>query len=107
MTYCVVFSTVHSQEEAEQIADALLKNRVASCVQFIPTTSWYHWQGNIEREQEILLIIKTTDTLYNNVELYIKEIHSYEIPQIVKLPISAGLPEYLNWIASETVEKHK
>ena len=103
MTYCVVFSTVHSQEEAEKIAEILLKNRVASCVQFIPITSLYHWQGNIERAKEILLLIKTTDSLYHYVEELIRENHSYEVPQVVKLPISAGLPEYLNWITAETV----
>jgi len=100
--YCVVLSTTESQEEAEKIAGVLLENRAASCVQIAPILSLYHWKEKIERSNEIRLLIKTTDALYPRVESLIRKNHSYEVPQIVKLPITAGLPEYLDWISEET-----
>ena len=102
MDYCVVLSTTGSREEADKIARILLENRAASCVQITPIVSLYHWEGKIERSEETRLLIKTTDPLYLRVENLIRENHSYEVPQIVKLPITAGLPEYLNWISEET-----
>jgi periplasmic divalent cation tolerance protein len=102
MVYCVVLATAGSQEEADKIANMLLEKRAASCVQMSPITSVYHWEGKIERSSEIRLVIKTTEALYPRVESLIRENHSYEVPQIVKIPINAGLKEYLDWISKET-----
>ena len=102
MEYCVVLSTAGSQEEAGKIAGALLESRAAACVQMSPVVSLYRWKGKIERDSEIRLVIKTTGALYPRVESLIRENHSYEVPQIVKLPISGGLGEYLGWISEET-----
>jgi periplasmic divalent cation tolerance protein len=102
MGYCVVFSTVGSQAEADKLAMALLDARVASCVQMTPIKSAYHWKGKIEHANEIHLVIKTKNELYPQVEQIIKDNHSYETPQIVKLPITDGLPAYLDWIKDET-----
>ena len=101
--HCIVLSTTGSQEEADKIACILLEERAAACVQTTPVVSLFHWKGKVERENEIRLLIKTTDALYPRVESLIRKNHSYEVPQIVKLPISAGLPEYLDWISAETV----
>ena len=101
MNYCVVLSTTGSQEEAEKIACVLLENHAAACVQTTPIVSLYRWKGKVERSGEIRLLIKTTDAQYHRVESLIRENHSYEVPQIIKLPISAGLPEYLDWISEE------
>ena len=101
MTYCIVLSTASSHEEANKIANILLENRAASCVQMTPIVSHYYWKGKVERA-EIQLLIKTTDALYPRVEKLIKETHSYQVPQIVKLPITGGLPAYLDWISEET-----
>lgn len=79
-----------------------MESRAAACVQMRPIESLYHWEGKIERAKEIHLLIKTKETLYAQVEKLIKENHSYEVPQIVKLPINGGLPDYLNWISEET-----
>ena len=102
MAYCVLYSTVETQEEADKIANLLLETRAVACVQMIPIVSMYRWKGKVERANEILLSIKTTDALYPRVEELIRQNHSYEVPQIVKLPITAGLQEYLNWISEET-----
>ena len=100
--FCIVLTTTDSQEEADKITSVLLENRATACVQMSPIVSVYHWKGKIERTNEIRLLIKTTDALYPRVESMIMENHSYDVPQIVKLSISAGLPEYLNWISEET-----
>jgi periplasmic divalent cation tolerance protein len=102
MNYCIVLSTTGSQEEADKIAGILLESRAASCVQISPIVSHYRWKGKIEKENEIRLLIKTTDALYSKVENLIRENHSYEVPQIVKVPITGGLKEYLDWISEET-----
>jgi periplasmic divalent cation tolerance protein len=68
-----------------------------------PITSLYQWKGKTEHASEIQLLIKTTDALYPRVENLIKENHAYEVPQIVKIPINAGLPDYLEWISESTL----
>ena len=102
MSHCIILTTTASKEEADLIANVLINNKAAACVQISPIVSIYRWQGKIERENELRLLIKTTDNLYQRVENLIKENHSYKVPQIVKIPIAAGLPEYLNWITEET-----
>lgn len=102
MTYCIVFSTASSHAEADKITEILLDTHTASCVQITPIQSAYHWKGKIEHSKEIQLTIKTKDELYPEVEKIIKSIHSYEVPQIVKISISDGLPAYLDWIKNET-----
>ena len=105
MSYCIILSTSNSKEEAEKIASLLLETRIAACVQMTPIVSHYHWKGKIEHTNEIRLLIKTKDELYKQVENLIKENHSYEVPQIVKLPITAGLPEYLDWISESLIQE--
>lgn len=85
------------------MAGGLVEARLAACVQIIgPVRSVYRWQGQVERADEVLLSIKTRAALYPQVEAAIRELHSYEIPEIVALPVAAGLPAYLDWIAAET-----
>lgn len=103
MKYCVVLSTAANQTEADKIAEVLLKNHIAACVQFVPISSCYWWNGNIEHANEIQMFIKTTDELYNRVQEEIRKNHSYDVPEIVKIPIDSGLPEYLGWISKETI----
>jgi periplasmic divalent cation tolerance protein len=98
----MALSTTGSREEADKIAGILLENRAASCVQISPVVSLYRWKGRIESAEEMRLLIKTTDALYPKVESLIRENHSYEVPQIVKVPITGGLKEYLDWIREET-----
>jgi len=97
-----VFSTAGSQVEADKIASALLEARAASCVQMAPIISSYHWKGKVERADEIHMTIKTRDDLYLCMEEIIRANHSYEVPQIVRVPIAGGLPAYLDWIGEET-----
>ena len=101
----VVLTTAGSADEANKIAEALVQRRLAACVNVVgPISSVYRWQGNIERAQEWLLAIKTTATVTDAVGDAIKELHSYELPECLVLPIEGGSEAYLEWIG-ENVKK--
>lgn len=98
----VIFVTVAAEEEAREIAERLLNQRKVACVNVVPKVdSMFWWQGNIETEQEKLLIIKTKASLLPEVVRIVKEVHSYEVPEIIALPIIGGNEDYLKWIHSE------
>lgn len=98
-----VSTTTGKREEAERISQEIVGKRLAACVQVIgPVTSYYRWKGNQEKAEEWLLIIKTKNDLYPRLEEAIKKMHSYEVPEIVAVPVVAGSREYLDWIKTET-----
>jgi periplasmic divalent cation tolerance protein len=97
----VVFVTTPNSEEAAQLAEMLVGQRLAACVQILPEMeSVYRWQGKIERQKEVLVIAKTTKAKFEELEREVRAIHSYETPEIVALPLTAGSPAYLEWLNS-------
>ena len=98
----IVLTTVATPDDARRLADGLLDQRLAACVQTLAIQSAYRWKGAIQREPEQLLLIKTRAALYPAVEAYLRAHHPYELPEIVRLPIAAGSPDYLRWLAAET-----
>jgi periplasmic divalent cation tolerance protein len=88
--------------EAARIAALLVEQRLAACVQQLPIHSTYRWQGEIEHEDEILLLVKTTPDRYVDVERVVLDAHSYDVPAITAVPIVAGSQEYLDWVVAET-----
>jgi periplasmic divalent cation tolerance protein len=101
-TACVVLTTVPSREAARSLATRLVENRLAACVQLSAIESVYRWQGSVQHEEEVLLLIKTRSELYAPLEAFIKEVHSYEVPEILQLPVQAGAETYLRWLADAT-----
>jgi periplasmic divalent cation tolerance protein len=98
----VVFSTCGSQEEAEQLARRLLEARLAACVNVITQVrSFYWWQGKIEDSGEWLLVIKTSRSLFDQLRTVLEGAHSYELPEVLALPILDGSPNYLEWMDRE------
>jgi len=88
---------------AERIARALVERRLTACVNILSACqSIYRWQGKIETACEVPLLIKTRTERYAAVEAAIRELHPYEVPEIIALPVSAGLPAYLDWVCQET-----
>lgn len=88
---------------AQQIANTLLERRLAACVNLLaPCRSVYRWQGKIETATEHPLLIKTTAARYAELEAALRELHPHEVPEIIALPVSAGLPAYLAWVATES-----
>lgn len=103
--YLIVFITASSFEEARKIADALVSQKKAACVNIVPkVSSLFRWKGKIEDAEESLLVIKTRTKLFPKVVSTVKGIHSYEVPEVIALPIVAGNPDYLQWINEETEE---
>ena len=90
---------------AEQIAQMLVERRLAACVNILaPCRSVYRWQGAVEQATEVPLLIKTTTARYAELETAIRSLHPYELPEIIALPITAGLPAYLGWLSQETAD---
>lgn len=101
--FVVVLSTCAHREEAERITQRILEERAAACVNIIDdVTSVYRWKGKIEETRECLLLVKTRRELATRVEGIIKELSSYECPEMIVLPILLGAPQYLHWLADAT-----
>jgi len=99
----IVFNTCPDRETAQVIARRLVELQLAACVNIIPAIeSVYRWQGKVESETEHLLIIKTHSGCYTELENTIQALHPYELPEVVAVPIEAGLPAYLDWINNNT-----
>ena len=97
-----VITTTASREEAERIARALVDGRLAACVQVVgPITSTYRWEGAIESAQEWRCEAKSRPELYGEIENAIRGLHSYQVPEILALPVAAGSADYLAWLDRE------
>jgi periplasmic divalent cation tolerance protein len=103
----VVLVTCGSKKEARKIAKALVDRRLAACVQEIgvPMRSTYRWKGRVESANEVLLLIKTSRKRFSAVSTLVKELHSYDLPEIIALNIAEGSREYLDWITSSVQAK--
>ncbi len=100
--YSVILTTAGSEDEANRLAEMLVSRQLAACVQIASIASCYKWKGQVTREPEQLLLIKTAAHLYSQVEAAIVENHSYEVPEVIQLPVEQGLDRYLSWIAENT-----
>lgn len=104
----VVLVTCGSAEEAVRIAQALVEQRLAACVNVLtaPVHSIYRWKGTVESSEETLLVIKTSRRRLAALEAAVRKLHSYDVPECIALPIVAGSKAYLDWI-SECLGEHK
>lgn len=105
----VVFITAPDKDEAARLADMLVTTHLAGCVQILPgVESVYRWQGQVERQEEVLLIAKTLSAKFDELAREVRALHTYETPEIVALPIASGSGEYLDWLsASVTADVKK
>lgn len=98
----VIFITAGTEEEAQVIATALLNNKLAACVNIVPTiSSLFWWNDTLASAKESLLIVKSNISLLHEIVKLVKDVHSYEIPEIIALPIIGGNQDYLDWIGKE------
>lgn len=100
--YCMVLCTSPDEQHAENLADLLIGEKLAACVQLVPIRSFYQWKGKICRDEERLLLIKTRAALYGDLEKLIISNHPYEVPEILRFDIDSGLGSYLAWMDSVT-----
>lgn len=99
MAHLLVMTTCDSPETAERLAAALLEEKLAACISVLPgATSLYEWHGKVEKEHEHVLFIKTNATRYDALERRLLELHPYELPEVIGVPIQTGLGAYLAWI---------
>ena len=104
--YIQVFITTESKEEAEKISREVVEKRLAACTQIVgPIKSTYRWKEKIQEEEEWLCIMKSLKDLYEQLEKAIKEIHPYEVPEILAIPVVAGNQGYLEWLNKELGDK--
>ena len=101
--YIVVITTSPDQATAEMIAGQLVEDFEAACVQIVPAIkSFFRWQGKLEHAEEHLMLIKTRADKYDEIESKIRNLHPYEVPEIIAVPVTAGLSDYLIWINDNT-----
>jgi periplasmic divalent cation tolerance protein len=99
----VIFITTGTDGEARRVAEVLLEQRKAACINIVPTvTSLFWWKDRIESDQESLLIVKSKASLLDEIVSLVKGVHSYDVPEVIASPIIGGNPDYLNWIGQQT-----
>ena len=99
MAYLLVLMTASNKAEASKIVRALLEEKLIACANIIePVSSFFWWQGKIESETEALAIMKTSETLFEKLHKRVTELHSYDVPEILALPVVAGSQSYFDWI---------
>jgi periplasmic divalent cation tolerance protein len=104
MNAIVVFMTAENKTEAEKIAKILVEKRLAACVQILPEiTSFYRWQGDVQQDNEVLLLVKTIEENFEMLEQIVRENHSYQTPEIVAVPASGISVPYYQWLLESTV----
>lgn len=104
MNYIIILSNTNSMDSAETIANFLVKEKLAACVNIVPKIkSIYTWQNKIEKEEEVLMLIKTKQSLFNQVKEKITLLHPYEVPEIISIDIKNGNKNYIDWIKNNTL----
>jgi len=99
----VVFVTVGSLQDGKAISRVLVEKKLVACVNLIPQVfSIFSWEGSVSEEKECLMILKTRKELYARLEVAVRELHKYDVPEIIAFPVTHGFPEYLAWVRSST-----
>jgi periplasmic divalent cation tolerance protein len=107
MSALLVLTNLPDRAAAEKLADALIQKRLAACVNILaPCLSVFRWKNDVQRDEEHPMLIKTTAECYPALEAAIRAGHSYELPEIIAVPIERGLPAYLDWVAAESSDPH-
>ena len=102
--FCVITTTTDSKENADAITRSLLEKKLVACVQASTIESAYHWQGELTNSEEICLQLKTKRSLFENVQREIRQLHDYDLPEIIMIPLADADPDYLQWVKEETID---
>ena len=101
--YCIISTTTDSKKNADAITKRLLEKKLIACVQSSIIQSTYHWQGKITESEEILLQMKTKSSLFEKILTEIEQLHAYDVPEIIMVPLAGANLSYLQWLENETV----
>jgi periplasmic divalent cation tolerance protein len=101
--FILVLTALAEEKKAQEIAEKLVEERLAACVTVLSAShSFYWWKGKITKEQEYILYIKTKTSVYDKLEARLQELHPYDVPEIIALPVEKGSEKYLAWVGEET-----
>ena len=101
--YCLISTTTDTKKNADAITQLLLEKKLVACVQSTTIQSAYHWQGKIINSEEILLQMKTKRSLFEKIQIEIEHLHTYDVPEIIMVPLAGANLHYLQWIKEETI----
>ena len=101
--YCIITTTTDSKENANAITQRLLEKKLVACVQSTTIQSAYHWEEKITKSEEIHLQMKTKRSLFENIQTEIEHLHTYDVPEIIMIPMEGANLHYLQWIEEETI----
>jgi periplasmic divalent cation tolerance protein len=101
--YCIITTTTDAKENADAITQRLLEKKLVACVQSTTIQSAYHWEGKAMQSEEILLQMKSRSSLFEKVQAQIEHLHTYDVPEIIMVPMAGANPKYLQWINEETI----
>ena len=102
--YCIISTTTDTEENSDKISNELLRHKLIACSQRTITQSAYRWQGKIIEAQEVLLQMKTKKSLFNSIKKIINDLHTYDVPEIIMIPLLDANEFYLDWIEKETIQ---
>ena len=100
--YCIVLSTFETEDQAKPVIDRVLSEKLAACIQVLNIGSHYVWNGALCNDKEVLVLFKTSSRLYEELKCLLEEIHPYDTPEIIRIPIQSGSEGYLRWIDEVT-----
>ncbi len=104
--FIVILITASSPDEGRKIAGGLVERRLCACVNMLPgIRSLYRWEGEVQDEEEVLLLCKAPERNFDRIEQAVEELHSYDVPEIIALPITRGSTRYLDWVSVETEDE--
>ncbi len=101
--YCIITTTTDSKENADAITQRLLEKKLVACVQSTTIQSSYHWEGKVMQSEEIHLQMKTRRSLFEKIQREIEHLHTYDLPEIIMVPMAGANLDYLQWIEEETI----
>ena len=101
--YCIITTTTDAKENADAITRRLLEKKLVACVQSTTIQSAYHWEGKVMQSEEILLQMKTRSSLFETIQTEIEHLHTYDVPEIIMVPMAGANLHYLQWIEEETI----
>ncbi len=103
--FIIAYVTVPSEAEGRKIARLLVEEKLAACVNVVPDIqSFYRWEGQVQHDKELLLMIKSQSKKMASLITRVKELHSYDVPEVISMPVTQGSDDYLDWVRNETTD---
>jgi len=100
--YCIAMTTLEDEDSASRLARRLVEAKLAACVQLVQIRSTFSWEGDVEDAREVLVLVKTRTSVYDQLQQFVCDNHPYDVPEILQIPVTAGYGPYLSWVNDNT-----